>query len=68
MKMFLKTRLSSASAVLAFVLLLPAMGNAQTINGSISGAVADQPNNNVITTHYAPVVWQISRRCEGRAA
>jgi outer membrane receptor protein involved in Fe transport len=42
MKMFLKTRLSSASAVLAFVLLFPAMGNAQTINGSISGAVKDQ--------------------------
>src|SRR5690349_11538505 len=42
MKMFLKTRLSSASAVLAFLLLLPVMGNAQTINGSISGAVTDQ--------------------------
>jgi outer membrane receptor protein involved in Fe transport len=42
MKMFLKTRLSSASAVLAVVLLLTAMGNAQTINGSISGAVKDQ--------------------------
>src|SRR5262245_46096416 len=42
MKMFLKTRLSSASAVFAFVLLFSAMGNAQTINGSISGAVTDQ--------------------------
>jgi outer membrane receptor protein involved in Fe transport len=42
MKMFLKARLSSASAVLAFVLLLSAIGNAQTINGSISGAVTDQ--------------------------
>src|SRR5215468_9611242 len=42
MKMFLKTRLWSASAALAFVLLLPALGNAQTINGSISGAVTDQ--------------------------
>src|SRR5262245_15396859 len=42
MKMFLKARLSSASAVLAFVLILPAIGNAQTINGSISGAVTDQ--------------------------
>src|SRR5262245_27450938 len=42
MKMFMKTRLSGASAVLAFVLLLPVIGNAQTINGSISGAVKDQ--------------------------
>jgi len=42
MKMFLKTRLSSASAVFAFVLLFSAIGNAQTINGSISGAVTDQ--------------------------
>src|SRR5215475_5759259 len=42
MKMFLRTRLSSASAVLAFALLFSAMGNAQTINGSISGAVTDQ--------------------------
>jgi len=42
MKMFLKTRLSSASAVLAFVLLFPAICNAQTINGSISGTVTDQ--------------------------
>jgi len=42
MKMFLKTRLLSASAILALVLLFPAIGNAQTINGSISGAVTDQ--------------------------
>ena len=42
MKIFLKTRLSSALAVLALVLLAPAYGNAQTINGSISGAVTDQ--------------------------
>src|SRR5215813_11275725 len=48
MKMFLKARLSSASAVLAFVLLLTAMGNAQTINGSISGVVTDQ-NGSVIS-------------------
>src|SRR5215475_11364242 len=42
MKMFVKTRLSSASAVLALVLIFSAMGNAQTINASISGAVTDQ--------------------------
>src|SRR5215475_18379 len=42
MKMLAKTRLLSASAVLAVALLFPAMGNAQTINGSISGAVTDQ--------------------------
>src|SRR5262245_58959020 len=42
MKMFAKARVLSASAILAVVLLLTAMGNAQTINGSISGAVTDQ--------------------------
>jgi outer membrane receptor protein involved in Fe transport len=42
MKIFLKTRLSSALAVLALFLFLPVMGVAQTINGSISGAVTDQ--------------------------
>jgi outer membrane receptor protein involved in Fe transport len=42
MKIFLKTWLSSALAVLTLVFLAPAIGNAQTINGSISGAVTDQ--------------------------
>lgn len=42
MKMFLKVRLSSALAVMAIVLSLHAISNAQTINGSISGAVTDQ--------------------------
>src|SRR5215475_211129 len=42
MKIFLKTRSSSALAVLALFLLLPALAAAQTINGSISGAVTDQ--------------------------
>src|SRR5215510_1313342 len=48
MKMLAKTRLLSASGVFAFVLLFSAMGNAQTINGSISGAVTDQ-NGSVIS-------------------
>jgi TonB-dependent Receptor Plug Domain. len=42
MKIFLKTGVLSALAVLTLVLLAPAIGNAQTINGSISGAVTDQ--------------------------
>jgi Carboxypeptidase regulatory-like domain len=42
MKFFLKTGVLSALAVLTLVLLAPAIGNAQTINGSISGAVTDQ--------------------------
>jgi outer membrane receptor protein involved in Fe transport len=42
MKIFLKTRLSSALTVLMLVLLAPLIANAQTINGSISGAVTDQ--------------------------
>jgi outer membrane receptor protein involved in Fe transport len=41
MKLFLKARLSSALAVLALV-LLPAIGNAQTIYGTISGFIKDQ--------------------------
>jgi outer membrane receptor protein involved in Fe transport len=40
--MYLKIRLSGALALLGLALLLPAMGNAQTINGSISGAITDQ--------------------------
>lgn len=42
MKSFLKRHLSSALAVLTLVLLAHATGSAQTINGSISGAVTDQ--------------------------
>src|SRR5262245_16250771 len=40
--MYLKIRLSGALALLGLALLLPAMGNAQTINGAISVAIPDQ--------------------------
>jgi outer membrane receptor protein involved in Fe transport len=48
MKMFLKTQLSRGLAILAIALLLPALGDAQTINGSISGAVTD-PNGSAVS-------------------